>query len=150
MSNLVRELQQPVGGRVGVMGNWVGCKLAGRGGLVGRGGVDWGLVIVLLVLASEVVERVKASHKLEAVCMGQERLEVVCMGQEKVEVVCMELEKEREGGRSFLQDLPDEKMECIRERAQQRDGRTEVVESGLRKGDGAPWGPDGDWTPQDG
>ena len=140
MSNLVRELQQPVGGRVGVMGNWVGCKLAGRGGLVGRGGVDWGLVIVLLVSASEVVERVKASHKLEAVCMGLE----------KVEVVCMELEKEREGGRGFLQDLPDEKKECIRERAQQRDGRTEVVESGLRKGDGAPWGPDGDWTPQDG
>ena len=107
---------------------------------MGKGGVDWGLVILLLVSASEVVERVKASHKLEAVCMDQE----------KVEVVCMELEKEREGGRSFLQDLPDEGKECIREKAQQRDGRTEVVESGLQKGDGVLWVRDGDLTPQDG
>ena len=91
---------------------------------MGKGGVDWGLVILLLVSASEVVERVKASHKLEAVCMDQEKVEV--------------------------EDLPDEGKECIREKAQQRDGRTEVVESGLQKGDGVLWARDGDWTPQDG
>ena len=79
---------------------------------------------MLLVSASEVVERVKASHKLEVVCMDQQKVEV--------------------------EDLPDEGKECIREKAQQRDGRTGVVESGLQKGDGVPWVLDGDWTPQDG
>ena len=61
------------------------------------------------------------------------------MEPEKLEGVGMGLEEERDGGRGFLEDLPGEGMECTRGRAQQRDGRIEVVESGLRKGDVAPW-----------
>ena len=38
---------QHVDDKVGVMGNWVDCKLAGKGGLVGRGGVGQGLVMGL-------------------------------------------------------------------------------------------------------
>ena len=48
---LVQEVQQHVGGREQVMGSLVGCKLVGKVGLVGRGGVDWGLVVVVVVLA---------------------------------------------------------------------------------------------------
>ena len=48
---LDQEVQQPVGGREQVMGSLVGCKLVGKVGLVGRGGVDWGLVVVVVVLA---------------------------------------------------------------------------------------------------
>ena len=49
-----------------------------------------------------------------------------------------------------MEDLPGEGKECTRGRAQQRDGRIEVVESELRKGDVAPWVPHGDWTQKDG
>ena len=45
------------------MGSLVDCKLVDKVGLVGRGGVDQGLVVVVLVLAYEVVERVEPSHK---------------------------------------------------------------------------------------
>ena len=126
-------------------GNWVGCKLAGKAVLVGREGVDGGLVIVLSSSTFEAVETVEAGQK-----QGQEKLEVVSMGLEMLEVGYMGQEKEREGGRGFLEDLPGEGKECTRGRAQQRHGRIEVVESELRKGDVAPWVPHGDWTQKDG
>ena len=59
------------------MGSLVGCKLVGKVGLGGRGGVDWGLVVVVVVWAYVVVERVEASCK-----QGQEKLVVVGMGLE--------------------------------------------------------------------
>ena len=142
---LVQETPQPVGDRAWVMGNWVGCKLAGKGVLVGRGGVDGGVVIVLLLSASEVVEMVEAGRK-----QGQEKLEVVSMGLEMLEVGYMGLTREREGGLGFLEDLPGEGMECTRGKAQQRGGRMEVVKPDSQNGDVAPWVPDGDWSPKDG
>ena len=48
---LDQEVQQPVGGREQVMGSLVGCKLVGKVGLVGKGGVDWGLVVVVVASA---------------------------------------------------------------------------------------------------
>ena len=125
-------------------GNWVGCKLAGKAVLVGREGVDGGLVIVLSSSTFEAVETVEAGQK-----QGQEKLEAVSMGLEMLEVGYMGQEKEREGGRGFLEDLPGEGKECTQGKAQQRDGRMEVVELGLQNGDAAPWVPDGDWTPKD-
>ena len=102
---------------------------------MGRGGVDWGLVVLVVVWACAVVERVEASHK---------------QGQEKLEVVSMGLEKETEGGSGFLQDLLGEGQGCTQGKAQQRDGRMGVVESGHPKGDADSWVPEGDWTPKDG
>ena len=126
-------------------GNWVGCKLAGKAVLVGREGVDGGLVIVLSSSTFEAVETVEAGQK-----QGQEKLEVVSMGLEMLEVGYMGQEKEREGGRGFLEDLPGEGKECTQGKAQQRDGRMGVVESGHPKGDADSWVPEGDWTPKDG
>ena len=70
------------------------------------------------------------------------------MGQEKA--VCMELEREREGGRSLLLDLPGEGREYTQGKAQQKDERMGVVESGLLKDDAESCAPEGDWTPRDG
>ena len=92
-----------------------------------------------------VVETAEVSYKQD-----QEKLEVGHMGLEKLEVVHMGLEKEREGERGFLQDLPGEGQECTQGKAQQRDERKGVVESGHRKGDADSWVPGGDWTPMDG
>ena len=80
---------QHVDDKVGVMGNWVGCKLAGKGGLVGRGGVGQGLVMGLL-WAWEVKERVmqrkvQEAEKRELVRMGVERVVVACVGLEEGE-----------------------------------------------------------------
>ena len=80
---------QHVDDKVGVMGNWVGCKLAGKGGLVGRGGVGQGLVMGLS-WAWEVKERVmqrkvQEAEKRELVRMGVERVVVACVGLEEGE-----------------------------------------------------------------
>ena len=80
---------QHVDDKVGVMGNWVDCKLAGKGGLVGRGGVGQGLVMGLL-WAWEVKERVmqrkvQEAEKRELVRMGVERVVVACVGLEEGE-----------------------------------------------------------------
>ena len=56
---------QHVDDKVGVMGNLVDCKLAGKGELVGRGGVGQGLVMGLL-WAWEVKERVMQRKVQEA------------------------------------------------------------------------------------
>ena len=80
---------QHVDDKVGVMGNWVDCKLAGKGGLVARGGVGQGLVMGLL-WAWEVKERVmqrkvQEAEKRELVRMGVERVVVACVGLEEGE-----------------------------------------------------------------
>ena len=80
---------QHVDDKVGVMGNLVDCKLAGKGGLVGRGGVGQGLVMGLL-WAWEVKERVmqrkvQEAEKRELVRMGVERVVVACVGLEEGE-----------------------------------------------------------------
>ena len=84
---------QHVDDKVGVMGNWVDCKLAGKGGLVARGGVGQGLVMGLL-WAWEVKERVmqrkvQEAEKRELVRMGVERVVVACVGLEEGEGHCV-------------------------------------------------------------
>ena len=84
---------QHVDDKVGVMGNWVDCKLAGKDGLVGRGGVGQGLVMGLL-WAWEVKERVmqrkvQEAEKRELVRMGVERVVVACVGLEEGEGHCV-------------------------------------------------------------
>ena len=84
---------QHVDDKVGVMGNWVDCKLAGKVELVGRGGVGQGLVMGLL-WAWEVKERVmqrkvQEAEKRELVRMGVERVVVACVGLEEGEGHCV-------------------------------------------------------------